>query len=129
LVVPASDYDLKLKILRVCGLLDSLMSITQKLEDIYSRSLASISSSTRNEAYEKRIKDILSSIELISRIVSKSHEKICAGEASYMKLYEVYTWFDKFYTRIFTSPLPGQVRQLYYEIFYNLKTIISRKEF
>lgn len=125
MVAPASDYDLKLRILRVCGLLDSLMSITQKLEDIYSRSLTS----TRNEGYNKRIEDILSSIELINRIVSRSHEKICTGEASYMKLYEVYTWFDKLYTRIFTSPLPGQVRQLYYEILYNLKTIISRNEF
>ncbi len=101
------------------------MNITQKLRDIYSRSLASITSATGNEAYEKRIRDILSSIELISRIVLESHEKICVSEVSYMKLYEVYTWFDKFYTRIFTSPLPGQVRQLYYEIFYNLKTITT----
>ena len=118
----ALNTETRLTQLRLCALLDTAISKT----NIYIERYNAIISHNIGSA---RLQETLEQLGFIKQLFTSIHNTICGSEeASYTAILRAYNTMTSHYERVIVlnaSVLPSTVRQLYYEIYTTLRSLLD----
>jgi hypothetical protein len=123
----AGGVDDRLTLLRVCGLIDSLVENTEHLSQRYREFVSAIRAGGGSPEAVNRITRVLEWVERLHMLGLRARARVCGSDAGVSGLYEAYNDFERVYGFIVSDSrlLPASLRQLYYEIYRELRMLVS----
>jgi hypothetical protein len=123
------SLNVKLTLLRVCGLIEAAVRILEKYQKHYRTFLMSFEASSESEYYlKRRISSLANEVDRLLQMFNSLSGFVCREEPGWHDIVKAYNVLDRYYPELVSlGKVPGGIRETMYEVYVNLKKIVENQ--